>query len=414
MLQELIHRFELGEGARWVRRLAALLALLALPWWYDTREFRNFNTAEAMEAAQLARNLARGEGFTTRSIRPFSLHLVEQQQGLEAGLAGAPHPDLVTPPLYPVLLAGLMKGLPFDHNPEAMLWRYQPEVLIALWNQLLFFATLWLVFRIAQRLFDTEVGVVSVALLAASDVLWRFTTSGLSTVLAMFLVTAVAWVVVRVSESERAPEPSRRRAVQWAALGGLLIGLAGLTRYTLLALLIPWILLPWCFGARHKLMVGLVGVLVAAGVVAPWILRNQHLSGAPFGVTGYAVYQDTEPWPGERLERSVAPDSPRVEVGYLVRKVLQGALRVTREDVPRMGETGSGLPARGPDPALPQPDGQPAAGVRHPGVHRVLRGAGRGPNAPFGRFAGDQLREPDDSHRPAGRGLRRGSPERAA
>lgn len=336
-LQELIHRFEVGEGARLVRWLAALLALLALTWWYDTHEFQNFNTAEAMETAQLARNLARGEGFTTRCIRPFSLYLVEQHRGIEASLGQKPHPDLVTPPLYPLLLAGLMKVLPFNYDTRAMLWNYQPEVLIAVGNQVLFFATLWLVFRLARRLFDTEVALISLALLAASDVLWRFTTSGLSTVLAMFLVTAVAWVFVRLTEAQRVVEPSRRKAVQWAVLGGLLIGLAGLTRYSLLSLLIPWIALPWIFGARHKFAVGLVGVLVAAAVVAPWIWRNYHQSGTPFGVAGYALYQGTPQWPGDRLERSIAPASTRVGARELVNKLVEGGLRVVRDDLPRMG-----------------------------------------------------------------------------
>ena len=79
-LQEWIHKFEVGEGTRFVRLLAALLALLALGTWYDWREYKNFSTQEAMDAAQLARNIAEGQGFTTDFVRPFSLYLVERHQ----------------------------------------------------------------------------------------------------------------------------------------------------------------------------------------------------------------------------------------------------------------------------------------------------------------------------------------------
>ena len=79
-LQEWIHRFEVGEGTRTVRLVVAILALLGLTAVYDLREYRNFSTAEAMDAAQLARNIAAGKGYTTEFIRPLSIHLVEQHQ----------------------------------------------------------------------------------------------------------------------------------------------------------------------------------------------------------------------------------------------------------------------------------------------------------------------------------------------
>src|SRR5437762_9657538 len=79
-LQEWIHRFEVGEGTRTVRWVLAILALLALTAVYDLRDYRNFSRAEAMDAAQLARNIAAGKGYTTEFIRPRSIHLVEQQR----------------------------------------------------------------------------------------------------------------------------------------------------------------------------------------------------------------------------------------------------------------------------------------------------------------------------------------------
>ncbi|PYM14981.1 MAG: hypothetical protein DME18_05400, partial [Verrucomicrobia bacterium] len=166
-LQEWIHKFEVGEGTRTVRFVLAILALLALTAVYDLREYRNFSTAEAMDAAQLARNIAEGQGYTTLFVRPLSLSLVEQhqirrhQRTNDFALLKSGHPDLANPPLYPVILAALMRALPFDYQITeqnithgSVLFRYQPEMLICFFNQALFLAVIFQVFLLARRLFD--------------------------------------------------------------------------------------------------------------------------------------------------------------------------------------------------------------------------------------------------------------------
>ena len=116
------------------------LVLLLLAMGYNWRAFHNLNSQEAMDTAQLARNLAEGKGYTTLFIRPFSLHLVKKRS--EAKLGPQPsnshadytqikgmHPDLANPPVYPCLLAGLMKVLPFnlhDRPAESVLEQRRP------------------------------------------------------------------------------------------------------------------------------------------------------------------------------------------------------------------------------------------------------------------------------------------------
>ena len=75
--QEFIHKWEVGAGQRLVSITAAILAFVGLAVWYDVRAFRGLSTREGMDAAQLARNIARGEGYKTSFIRPFSVYLVK-------------------------------------------------------------------------------------------------------------------------------------------------------------------------------------------------------------------------------------------------------------------------------------------------------------------------------------------------
>ena len=154
-LQEVIHKLVAGGGIRFFRVGLTVLVLLTVIFCYNWRAFRNMSTQEAMDAAQLGRNISEGKGYTTLFIRPLSIYLVKktnQQKpgkgfGDSAQLKGM-HPDLANPPVYPVLLAGLMKVLPFDYHlpvkPKAFwtnkgsFYRYQPDFLIGLFNQLLF------------------------------------------------------------------------------------------------------------------------------------------------------------------------------------------------------------------------------------------------------------------------------------
>ena len=166
LVQQLIHQLELASGPRYARYVLAAVALMCLAVAYNLRVYKNFSAPEAMDAAQLARNIAEGKGYTTLFIRPFSMYLVKTRTQQRSGLPPAgkladytrirdAHPDISNPPVYPMVLAGLMKVLSFHYtaSPTKEFWstngRYQPDVLIALFNELLFGAVvvlsaLWL------------------------------------------------------------------------------------------------------------------------------------------------------------------------------------------------------------------------------------------------------------------------------
>src|ERR1035441_9401401 len=110
IIQNLIHKLEVGAGARFFRITALLLTVMALAMRYDVQAYRNLATPEGMDAAQLARNIAGGKGYTTLFIRPLSLYLVQKhsEAGTPLALTNAnfdfahlktAHPDLANPPV---------------------------------------------------------------------------------------------------------------------------------------------------------------------------------------------------------------------------------------------------------------------------------------------------------------------------
>jgi len=203
--QEIIHKFEQGGGLRYLRVGLVVLGVIVFTGLYNWRAFKNMSTQEAMDQAQLARNLAEGKGYKTLFVRPFSMNLVKSTnekagRGVAPGAAPdyarvrAMHPDVSNPPVYPVVLAGLLKVLPINYTVSTGLpFRYPPELAIGIFNQILFLGLIVTLFFLAKRLFDASVAWLSAIILFGTDLFWRFAASGLSTMLVMLIFAALLW-----------------------------------------------------------------------------------------------------------------------------------------------------------------------------------------------------------------------------
>jgi hypothetical protein len=366
-VQEFIHKWEVGVGQRIVKVTAAVLAFVGLAVWYDLRVFTGLSTPEGLDAAQLARNVSRGEGFTTRFIRPFSLHLLHRnarnREGASTGdVAPAnkqlklplPHPDLANAPAYPALLAGVLKIMPFDYpvDPSGGMAVYGPDLWIAGFNQLLFLIVLVLGFRLARFLFDEPVAWISVMLMAGTELWWHLTGTGHSTLLLMAVVLGTITVLAKADRLVRSAGPdgtSRYATLLLPCLAGLLVGVATLTRYSAAVLILP--VVGWLgmlsspgptlgpgegvlAGGQRKTTMAFLAAFAFCIVVMPWVIRNYTLSGTAFGTAGYSFAADTGYFAGDELERSLNPDLNRIEPRFLWRKVIENAARIVRHQLP--------------------------------------------------------------------------------
>ena len=327
-MQDWIHHWEVGGGARILKVTAAVLGFIAIAGLHDLVAYQSLSCEEAMETAQLARNISQGDGFTTQSIRPLSIYLLNGKAPEKA------LPDVTNPPVYPVLLAGLMKALPM-HFTATQNWAYQPELWIAVFNQALFFAAIVLLFRIARRQFDDRVAWLSALLFGGTSLFWKFSASGLSTLWVIVVFLAMVSCVARIAEGTDAAQAP----VRWSALAGALAGIGALSRYAFGWMILP-VLLLLALGAR-----GLRGKHCAAAalcfliVMGPWLARNVALTATPFGKAGYAIVQGTPPMEGDSLERSLDPRPAlrRVELMDVLDKFLANGRDLWRSDLPRFG-----------------------------------------------------------------------------
>lgn len=352
--QDLIHKLEVGGGMRYLKIALAVLAVVGFTVAYNFRAFRNMSTQEAMDSAQLARNLSEGKGYTTLFVRPLSMYLlknVNEKRGLakddskvpDYSRIRAPHPDIANPPVYPVVLAGLLK-LPLNEDAltkkpfwssDGYFYRYQPDFAISLFNQALFFVLIAAVYFLARRLFDPTVALLSALLLFGTELFWRFAVSGLSTLLVMLVFTGLLWCLHFVEREGREPQWKPWAAFGLAALSGVLVGTGCLTRYAFGWLIIPLVAYLAIFAGPRRWVLGLVALLSFMVVISPWVVRNIHLSGMPFGTATFAALENTGIYPDNRLLRSLTPNFERVLTAPLWYKLMQNTRIALTTDAPR-------------------------------------------------------------------------------
>lgn len=343
-LQEFIHSLEEGTGARAMKWVGFVVTFITLAVAYDLRGWRNFSSPEAMDAAQLARNLAEGRGFITQHIRPASLYLLGNKSG--SGSLTNAHPDLANAPAWPMLLGGAMRVLPlrYEMSVDDTTHRFQPELAIAWVNQGLFLVALLLTWRLGRVLFDSLVAWLSTAGLLGADLLWRFSISGLPTMLALVLMLLLAVLLVAAERGGREETWGAAKLYLAALMAGALAGALGLTRYGLAVLVLPvMFFFNVCFNPRG-LSLGLAALVGFGAVMTPWLLRNHELSGRLFGTAGLAAYETTDRFPGDRLVRLLNPENDlthedlrQVDFNELLYKLGDRLPGVLQNDLPRLG-----------------------------------------------------------------------------
>jgi hypothetical protein len=238
------------------------------------------------------------------------------------------HPDLANAPLYPLVLAGLLKLASPEYKVELhqSFWsesgqflRYKPEFLIALFNQFLLLVAVWLTFLVAKTLLDAPAAWLAAVLVLCTDSLWKFSISGLPVLLLLVIFLGLVWCLTSFEALDRSENPAPRRRFQLAVAAGLLAGLGMLTRYSFGWVIVPVVVFLALFGGERRKGLAVTAFLVFAFAVSPWLLRNLAVSGTLFGTAGYAVVEETFAFPGTMLMQSLNPD---LDMWNLIRPFL--------------------------------------------------------------------------------------------
>ena len=341
-IQTALFQIEMGRGKRVIQWALLVLLAAALSLIYTASQFRGLDKRESMDMAQLARNIARGDGYTTYVIRPLSLWALQRHGWATTDpRLTTRHPDLYNPPLYPLVLAGLFKILPpnaFKYDAADRV--YPPERWVILpFDQLCLLACVLIVFLWAKRLFDRRVAVMAAVLMLFSDTLWSYGVSGLPTNFLMLLLLLAVYCLFLVDQRLNPSEPAEGEptgAAPTRVSGGVialvlasavLMGLCFLTRYLSAFLLVPVaIYAARVLRGRGAALWTSAYVVVFLAVVTPWLVRNYRASGSLLGIARYELIDRTGSFEGEALQRSYHPDlKGTLSFRPLLMKFLAGA-----------------------------------------------------------------------------------------
>src|SRR5688572_8956685 len=108
--QEFMHWLEVGAGARWVRRAAIVFGTVVLSLLVAWKQFHGPTSEATLIQADMGRQLAGGQGFSTHVNYPQS-HAVLHARGVRFDPAQA-NPELHNAPLYSIVIAGALRLLP--------------------------------------------------------------------------------------------------------------------------------------------------------------------------------------------------------------------------------------------------------------------------------------------------------------
>ena len=168
--------------------------------------FRGLDSPMGMDQAQIARELARGNGFSTKFIRPMA---AQQLLGSGKELNLSHVPDVSQAPLQPLLWAPLFKlaekKWPYETR-DGRRQVYYMDRIIACLGVLWLLGTLLLTHGIARRLFDRTIAVFTVITLALCHPLWEMAASGSPRMLLLFLTTFFLHRLVEASRREQSGE----------------------------------------------------------------------------------------------------------------------------------------------------------------------------------------------------------------
>ncbi|MEP7013966.1 MAG: glycosyltransferase family 39 protein [Verrucomicrobiota bacterium] len=280
-IQRMVHTFETGEPAVWIRRALIVAGIGGLSLFYLLHEFRGLATSQAMDQAQIGREIARGHGWQTHLARPLAIgqllsHGKNVPQKIWYDTFNAPLPPLVNAiALFPV--KNHLKMGPADTI-------YAGDRAIAAMSIFLFLCSIVVLFFVARRLFDQRLATMACALVLLGDMFWEYSLSGLPQMLLLFLFNCTVYTLLRAVESQS----EGGRVGAWLALAGLGFGLLALS-HALTIWIFAAALIFCVFFFRPRGWAALIIFTVFAVVYFPWLIRTYAICGNPGGLAIYSA-----------------------------------------------------------------------------------------------------------------------------
>jgi hypothetical protein len=275
------------DAAAMVRRILFFLLMIILTLGNVFLLFRGLNSPEAMDQAQIARQISRNEGFTTKFIRPIAY-----KQSLQAPDSNASFMslrDTFHAPLNPLINAAVFKLIDAGNGEKWKMGKdqmiYNLDRVVAGLATMFFLLSIGVNYLLISRIFDGRIAGVTALLMLCSELMWNFSLSGLPQMLMLFLFSSAAYFAYRAVEYSL----EGRIPMTPALLAGLCLVLLVLTHWIAVWVLIGYLIFA-AFAFRPRGLVSIFVVLIAMLFCAWPLYRNYQASGSVMGSAFMVIY----------------------------------------------------------------------------------------------------------------------------
>ncbi len=318
-----------------IRRSLFLIVLIILTLGHLFVLFRGLDTPQAMDQAQIAREIARGNGFSTKTIRP-----VAYWQAVKAANGGVVQfkafPDTYHSPLNPLINAAVLKLIGAD-NAEALKMGEKEMVfpldrVIAAVSTLFFLMAIGVNYLLISRIFDPKIAGVTAVLMLSCELNWDFALSGLPQMLLLLLFSCGLFFAYRAVEAA----DEGRVSMTPAMLAGAFFVLMALTHWITIWIVLAYIIFAAVMFRPRGIIAASILALLLLAVAYP-LIRANTVSNHPFGTAFLVLYNGLAGGSESTVMRTQDLDAYPLSLEGLILKVVRTTVTQGSEILPFLG-----------------------------------------------------------------------------
>ena len=327
-------QFSQFDTAVMIRRILFFLVLISFTLLHLLPLFRGLDTPQAMEQAQIGREIARGNGATTKFIRPLAYY--EAEKANQGAIPFTGFKDTYHSPLNPLILGAVLKLVGADKEDAWPMGKnefiFPLDRVVALVSTLFFLMAIGVTYLLVGRIFDAKIAGVTAVLMLLCDLFWKYSQSGLPQMLLLLLFTCGLYFTYRAVEAAEEGKMTFAPALTGAAFFVLMVLTHWLTAWIFLGYLIFA-----AFAFKPRGVVALSALAMLAAAVAFPLLRASDFSGHPFGTGFYVLYNGLASGTEGTIMRNHDLESAPLSLDGLLLKILSTTLVQFSDILPFLG-----------------------------------------------------------------------------
>lgn len=265
--------------------LAIFIGVIAISQLFIV--YRGLSNDAAMDQAQIARQIARGEGFTTKFLRPRNISdhvkaLREKAPYEEISVDFDHFRDTNQSMVYPYVLATALKVTGYDKFNEKRMDTglsniYGGDRVVSGVSMIFYLISLVLTYTLIRRLFDDVVAGSTVLLMGVSSPLLAYATSGLPQPFLTCIVLTIGHILVSLIRAD--DQEQRKRSIILSCVVYLLLVILCLTNAMCISTTIGFIVFAAIFFQPRGLHAAIGAAFMIFLVLIPGIISMADYGG---------------------------------------------------------------------------------------------------------------------------------------